>query len=38
MDDQKKQTIGHLFYATLSFLHHFEAIGEVKLELQSGNA
>ena len=26
------------FYATLSFLHHFVAIGELKLELQSGNA
>ena len=37
MDDPKK-TIGHLFYATLSFLHHFVAIGEYKLELQSGNA
>ena len=32
------KTIGHLFYATLSFVHHFEAIGEFKLELQSGNA
>ena len=28
----------HLFYATLSFLHHFVAIGELKLELLSGNA
>ena len=37
MDDPKK-TIGHLFYAILSFLHHFVAIGEYKLELQSGNA
>ena len=42
MDDQKKKnkkknTIGHLFYATLSFLHHFIAIGEYKLALQSGN-
>ena len=27
MDDPQK-TIGHLFYATLSFLHHFVAIGE----------
>ena len=26
-----------LFYATLSFLHHFVAIGEFKLELQSAN-
>ena len=31
------KTIGHLFYATLSFLHHFVAIGEYKLELQSRN-
>ena len=33
-----QKTIGHLFYATLSFLYHFLAIGEFKLELQSGNA
>ena len=32
------KTIGHLFYATSSFRHHFVAIGEFKLELQSGNA
>ena len=32
------KTIGHLFYATSSFLQHFVAIGEFKLELQSGNA
>ena len=32
------KTIGHLFYATSSFVHHFVAIGEFKLELQSGNA
>ena len=31
------KTIGHLFYANTSFLHHFLAIGEFKLELQSGN-
>ena len=31
-------TIGHLFYATSSFVHHFVAIGEFKLELQSGDA
>ena len=37
MDDPKK-TIGHLFYATLSFVHHFVAIGEFKLELEPGNA
>ena len=32
------KTIGHLFYATSSFVHHFKAICEFKLELQSGNA
>ena len=32
------KTIGHLFYATSSFVQHFVAIGELKLELQSGNA
>ena len=32
------KTIGILFYVTLSFVHHFEAIGEFKLKLQSGNA
>ena len=31
------KTIGHLFYASSSFMHHFVAIGEFKLELQSGN-
>ena len=30
--------LGHLFYATLSFVHHFKAIGEFKLKLQPGNA
>ena len=30
--------IGHLFYSTPSFMHHFVAIYEFKLELQSGNA
>ena len=29
---------GYLFYATLSFVHHFKAMGEFKLELQPGNA
>ena len=42
MDDIEKQygtsSIGHLFYATSGFVHHFLAIGEFKLELQSGNA
>ena len=32
------KTIGHLFYATSSFVHHFTAIGEFNMELQSGNA
>ena len=32
------KTIGHLFYATSSFVHHFVPIGEFKLKLQSGNA
>ena len=32
------KTIGHLFYSTSSFVHHFVAIGVFKLELESGNA
>ena len=32
------KTIGHLSYPTSSFVHHFVAISEFKLELQSGNA
>ena len=32
------KTIGHFFYATSSFVHHFVPIGEFKLELQSGNS
>ena len=32
------KTIGNLFYATSSFVQHFVAIGEFKLELESGNA
>ena len=32
------KTIGHLFYATSSFVQHFVAIGDLKLELQSRNA
>ena len=31
------KTIGHLFYVTWSFVHHFLASGEFKPELQSGN-
>ena len=30
--------MGRLFYATSSFVHNFVAIGELKLELQSGYA
>ena len=37
-DGWPSKTIGHLFYAASSFVHHFVAIGEFKLELQSGNA
>ena len=36
-DGWPSKTIGHLFYATSSFVHHFVAIGQFKLELQSGN-
>ena len=32
------KTIGHLLHTTWSFVHHFKATGEFKLELQSGNA
>ena len=32
------KTTGHLSYATSSFVHHFTAIGEFKLELQSAIA
>ena len=32
------KTKWHLFYTTSSFVHHFQAISEFKLELQSGNA
>ena len=37
-DRRPRKTTGHLFYTTSSFLHNFKSIGEVKLELQSGNA
>ena len=36
MDDLDK-IIGHIFYITSSFVHHFIAISDFKLELQSGN-
>ena len=32
------KTIAHLFYDTSSFVQHFIGIGELKLELQFGNA
>ena len=38
LTDDLEKTIGHLFYATSSFVQHFVPIGEFKLELQSGNA
>ena len=31
------KTIGHPFYTASSFVHHFIAISDLKLELQSGN-
>ena len=37
-DNLVKQHIGHLFYVTSSFVHHFVAIGESNRELQSGIA
>ena len=37
-DGWPRKTIGHLCYPTSSFVHHFVAIGEFELELQSGNA
>ena len=37
-DGSPWKTIAHLFYANLSFVHHSIAIGQIKLELQSGNA
>ena len=37
-DGWPSKTIGHLFYATSSLVHHFVAIGEFRLELQSENA
>ena len=36
-DEWPSKTIGHLFSATSSFVQHLVAIGEFKLELQSGN-
>ena len=33
LDGWPWKTIGHLFYDTISFVHHFNAIGKFKLEL-----
>ena len=33
IDGWPEKTIGHLFYTTSSFVHHFKAMGEFKLEL-----
>ena len=38
LDGWTWKTIGHLFYTTSSFVHHFKSIGALKLKLQSGNA
>ena len=38
LDGWPWKTIGHLFYITSSFWHHFKSISEWKLELQSRNA
>ena len=37
-DEWPRKTIGHLFYTISSCVHHFIAISELKLELQSGNS
>ena len=37
-DRWHRKTIEHLFYVASSFVYHFTAISEFKLELQSGNA
>ena len=36
-DEWPRKTIGHFFYTTSSFAHHFKSIGEFKLDLQSRN-
>ena len=37
-DGWPSKTIGHLFHVTSSFVHNFVAIGDLKLQLQSGTA
>ena len=34
-DEWTKRKVGHLFYTTSSFVHHYKSDGEFKLELQS---
>ena len=36
-DGWPQKTIGHFFYTTSSFVHHFKSIGEFKLDLESRN-
>ena len=36
-DGWPRKTMGHLYYTTSSFVHHFNVIGKFTLELQSGN-
>ena len=36
-DGWPRKTIGHFFYTTSSFVHHFKSIGKFKLDLQSRN-
>ena len=38
LTDDLEKKIGHLFYVTSSFVHHFTAISEFKLELESRDA
>ena len=38
IDGWPRKTTGHLFYTISNIVHHFKAIGEFKLELQSGKA
>ena len=38
LTDDLKKMIGHLFYIASSFVHHFIAISEFKIELQSQNS
>ena len=37
-DGRPRKITRHFFYTTLSFVHHFKAMGELKLELKSESA